>query len=37
LIRGDEKIRTQNNGDYSDDKYFKPLHTSYDDYKWDTV
>jgi hypothetical protein len=37
LIRGDEKIRTEKDGKYSNDKFFKPLHTSYDDYKWETV
>jgi hypothetical protein len=37
LIRGDEKIRTEKDGEYSNDKFFKPLHTSYDDYKWETV
>ncbi len=34
LIRGDENIRTEKDGKYSNNKFFKPLHTSYDDYKW---
>jgi hypothetical protein len=37
LIRGDEKIRTEKDGEYSNDRFFKPLHTNYDDYKWETV
>jgi hypothetical protein len=36
-IRGDEKIRTEKDGGYFNDKFFKPLHTSYDDYEWNTV
>jgi hypothetical protein len=35
--RGDEKIWTEKDGGYFNDKFFKPLHTSYDDYKWNTV